>query len=238
MVGKINQKLKSLTALTMLVTLLGCEVKVSNSNSYKSENLVIENLAENVFLHISYFTSEKWGKVACNGVIFKSEDEVVVVDTPTDDDASRELITWIQDEWKCKVVAVVATHFHEDCVGGLNEFHKRRIPLFSHQKTKEKAKSQGLPVPQTGFPDYYEIEVGNKFVINRFFGPGHTSDNIISYFPSSNALFAGCLIKSVGAGKGNLADADTIAWSETVARILKEYGDVLVVPGHGKSGGK
>jgi metallo-beta-lactamase class B len=51
-------------------------------------------------------------------------------------------------------------------------------------------------------------------------------------------IFGGCLIKEVGAGKGNLADANTIDWSNTVRKIRDEYPDVKrIVPGHGQPGG-
>jgi ketosteroid isomerase-like protein len=46
-------------------------------------------------------------------------------------------------------------------------------------------------------------------------------------------------VKSVGASKGNLADANEAAWSSS-ARFLKEKFPIIktVVPGHGKYGGK
>jgi metallo-beta-lactamase class B len=72
-----------------------------------------------------------------------------------------------------------------------------------------------------------------------FFGQGHTSDNIIGYIPSENALFGGCLIKALGATKGNLTDANIREWSETVELIKKEISKLeIVIPGHEKNGGK
>ena len=52
------------------------------------------------------------------------------------------------------------------------------------------------------------------------------------------SLFGGCLLKSMGAGKGNLNDATPDEWSTTIARIQAAYPAVqTVVPGHGEPGG-
>jgi metallo-beta-lactamase class B len=79
--------------------------------------------------------------------------------------------------------------------------------------------------------------VGNEKIIAKFFGEGHTKDNIVGYFPSENVLFGGCLIKELNANKGYLGDATLADWSNTVQKIKKEYPKVkIVVPGHGDYG--
>lgn len=75
-------------------------------------------------------------------------------------------------------------------------------------------------------------------MINKFFGEGHTADNIISYLPSEKAMFGGCMIKEIGAGKGNLADANVNEWSKSVRKVKLAYHEVqYIIPGHGKYGG-
>jgi metallo-beta-lactamase class B len=79
--------------------------------------------------------------------------------------------------------------------------------------------------------------VGGKEVQLRFFGEGHTRDNVVAYFPSEQILFGGCLIKEIDASKGFLGDANVGAWSATVEKIQSAYPDVKhVVPGHGAVG--
>lgn len=73
----------------------------------------------------------------------------------------------------------------------------------------------------------------------KFFGEGHTKDNVVGYFPEAEAIFGGCLIKESGAGKGNLEDANVAAWSATVKKLKRSYPRAkTVIPGHGKSGGR
>jgi metallo-beta-lactamase class B len=79
--------------------------------------------------------------------------------------------------------------------------------------------------------------VGDESIIVKFFGEGHTKDNVVGYFPSEHVLFGGCLIKELDASKGYLGDATIAEWSLTVERIKKEYPNLkIVVPGHGEHG--
>lgn len=122
-------------------------------------------------------------------------------------------------------------------LGGLLHFmqqgyHRLRTPL-----RFGRAREHNKTVPQHGFGNAHRFVVGSQHVIAQLIGEGHTSDNVVGYFPAENILFGGCLIKEVGAGKGNLEDANVGAWPATVKQITKEFPDIkLVVPGHGAYG--
>jgi metallo-beta-lactamase class B len=46
------------------------------------------------------------------------------------------------------------------------------------------------------------------------------------------------MIKALGSGRGNVADANLKEWSKTVQRVKAVYGNALIViPGHGEKGG-
>jgi len=62
---------------------------------YKSDSLVINQISEHVYQHISFLDTKDFGKVSCNGMIVACKDEAVVFDTPIDDETSRELIDWV-----------------------------------------------------------------------------------------------------------------------------------------------
>jgi len=201
--------------------------------------LRVEQLTENTFQHITYLKTQDFGNVACNGMIVRDNGEAIIFDTPSNDEDAKELIDWVEDVLQCKVVAIVATHFHIDCLGGLNEFHSRNIPSYASNKTIALAKSKDAPVPQHGFDGQLELKVGDKIVVNSFLGEGHTRDNIIGYFPSEKVLFGGCMIKSMGAGKGNLEDANVKAWPTTVKKVKTQFADAqVIIPGHGNPGGQ
>ena len=225
--------------LSSVLTILANGQTKKTGISYETKTLKVDQLTEHTFQHITYLQTESFGKVACNGMIVIADGEAIIFDTPNTDEESDELIKWIENELNCTVKAVVATHFHTDCLGGLNAFHARNIPSYAYIKTLELAASNKSPIPQNGFTNPLELSVGNKTVLLDYLGEGHTLDNSIGYFSADKVLFGGCLIKSLGAGKGNLEDANIAEWPETVSKLKAKYAKAnTIVPGHGSVGDK
>jgi metallo-beta-lactamase class B len=213
---------------------------VKDSIVYQTENLTIQKLTNHTYIHTSFLDTEKYGKVSCNGMIVINNKEAVVFDTPVDNKSSRELRNYVQKKLKSKIKAVIPTHFHEDCLGGLKKFNQHDIPCYASHKTLALLDLKGSKFIKfiNGFDDNLTLKVGDKKVTAEYFGEGHTTDNIIGYFSDDNVLFGGCLIKGINSGKGNLEDANVKTWSETVEKIKKKFPNTtLVIPGHGKSGG-
>lgn len=206
---------------------------------YKSKDLIVTRISEKAFEHTSFKQTQDFGNVSCNGLIVSEGSECVVFDTPTNDKNSEELIACIQATLHCSIRAVIPTHFHDDCLGGLKAFHSHQIPSYAYYKTIELAKENKYAVPENSFRDSLVLPVGNAYVTAKFFGEGHSRDNVVGYFPAENILFGGCLIKELGAGKGYLGDANVAAWPGTVENVRKEYRSVaIVIPGHGEYGGE
>lgn len=206
---------------------------------YRSDKLVISRLSPKVYLHTSYFDSQTFGKVPCNGMVVAVDNEAVIFDTPANDSSSAELVVWIQSKLRHQPTAVVPTHFHEDCTGGLKIFHKAGIASHASFATIELAKKRGFNVPQNGFRDSLVLTVGDLQVTVRYFGEGHTTDNVVAYFQNDGVLFGGCLVKELGAGKGNLDDANVNDWAATVGKVKAYFPQVkIVIPGHGRPGDK
>ena len=213
---------------------------VGDSTVHQTENLIIQKLSDHSYTHISYLHTEDYGKVACNGMLIVNEGKGIVFDTPTDDTASLELLKFVANGLKSEVIALVPTHFHNDCIGGIKTFEQHNVPTYASHKTLELLKKNGETLPRKiqEFDSTLTLAVGNKRVDVVYFGEGHTKDNCVAYFPGDNVLFGGCLIKSDGAGKGYLGDANTLAWPETVRKIKLNYPNIeIVIPGHGKWGG-
>ncbi|WFB69443.1 CHM family subclass B1 metallo-beta-lactamase [Chryseobacterium sp. WX] len=232
---------KNILVILFSLIMLSCSTQSKNSfkakKIYESKTLIITQISENCFIHTSFKQTNDFGNVPCNGLIVKDYHETVVFDTPTNDKSSEELIQWINENLDSKIKAIVPTHFHDDSLGGLMAFHKKNIPSYSYVKTIELARENNFVIPENSFTDSVILKVGNKDVIAKFFGEGHTKDNAVGYFPNENILFGGCLLKELEAGKGYLGDANVSAWSNTVEKVKKEYPDVkIVVPGHGDYG--
>lgn len=235
--------MKSISFLLLLLIIFSCSKQMQERQNqsivYESENLIIEKISENVYQHISFLQTNDFGKVSCNGMIVVDNEEAIVVDTPTDSLSSVELIRYLKSK-EILIQAVVPTHFHDDCLGGLDEFHKEKIPSISNQLTRDLLVEKNIKknVPKVTFENIFEFRVGEKILRLEYFGEGHTKDNIVAYFPDEKTLFGGCLLKEMGATKGYLGDANENAWSETVTKLKQKYPDIqTVIPGHGERGG-
>ncbi|MBF8962910.1 subclass B1 metallo-beta-lactamase [Pontibacter sp. FD36] len=242
--------------MLLLISLLSCQspkstderaaaekinsgIAASDSQSYTSETLEVQKIADQVYQHLSFLETQSFGKVPCNGMVVIDQQEAIIFDTPPTDQASLELIDWVEQTMGCKVKAVVATHFHDDCLGGLRAFEQRGIPSYASHRTIALAKTHDTAVPKHEFEEELTLQVGDEKVLVIYPGNGHTHDNVVGYFPKAETMFGGCLIKEQGAGKGNLADADTVAWPQTVAKLKVSFPQVKhVIPGHGKAGGQ
>ncbi|MBV6641363.1 MAG: subclass B1 metallo-beta-lactamase [Cyclobacteriaceae bacterium] len=229
---------KIFLVFTIFVIFCDCSDRKIPSVLYESETLIVKSTADNIFTHVSYLETDDFGKVGCNGMIYLNGDEAIVFDTPADDTASVELIDWVRDQGKT-IIAVVITHFHEDCLGGLVTFHQRGVQSYAHEKTLEILRERNeSPLPLSEFQNEITLKIGSEIAKVKFYGAGHTYDNVVGYIPSENALFGGCLVKSVGAGKGYLGDASVEDWSFTVDMIQEELPELkVVIPGHGDPGG-
>ena len=219
------------------MVLFANEVRAQSDTIYNSESLLIRKISETAFIHISYLNTNDYGKVGCNGMVIAGDREAIVLETPVDNASSVELIHFVERKLKADIKAVIAHHFHIDCVGGLNAFHDRGIPSYAGLKTIELCTENGYNTPENAIENGKEFEIGGERISCRYFGAAHTVDNIVTYMPSERLLFGGCMVKALNAGKGNLADADTVQWPVTIGIIKAAYPDVeLVVPGHGPHG--
>lgn len=235
--------ISTLLLIAISITNLNCSFQkryaFKPKEVYKSEYLIITQITENSFEHTSFKQTNDFGNVPCNGLIVTNHNEAIVFDTPTNDKSSEELIKWLKETLHYKINAIIPTHFHDDSLGGLKAFHENNIPSYAYIKTIELAKENNYVVPQNSFRDSLNLKVGTENIVAKFFGEGHTKDNVVGYFPSENVMFGGCLMKELDASKGYLGDANVADWSSTVERVKKEYPNVkIVVPGHGEYGDK
>jgi len=235
--------IKTLLLIVISLTIINCSSQKVEAfipkEIYKSNDLIVTQIAENSFLHTSFLQTNDFGNVPCNGLIVRNSNEAIIFDTPTNDKSAQELINWIKKTLDCKINAIIPTHFHDDCLGGLKAFHQNEIPSYAYFKTIELAKENNLVVPENGFKDSLILKVGDENITAKFLGEGHTRDNIVGYFPSENVMFGGCLIKEIDASKGYLGDANVADWSGTVEKVKKEYPNVkIIIPGHGEYGDK
>lgn len=197
-------------------------------------------LAPGVWMHTS------WGmaygtKFPSNGLVVRDGDGAVLVDTAWGDPATEALLARVERELHLPVKRAIATHFHDDRLGGIATLRAHGIPVLASGRTRELAKEHGLPLP-----DAIEglAKPGDAVRLDglEVFYPGaaHTADNVVVWIPAAGVLFGGCPVRALAAtDAGNTADADLAAWPRSIAAVRDRYPTAkIVVPGHGAPGGR
>lgn len=228
----------------ILITTLvvACWLPVCSQTKHKT---VIDNdiqlipLGDSVYIHQTWDEMDGYGRFSSNGLVLIQGGQALMIDTPMDNEKTKRLVTYIADSLNSKVTRLIIGHFHDDCLGGLEYLQSTGVESVANTMTINFCRELGLPVPEIPFADSLNFDFNGEEIECRYFGAGHTADNITVWLPGKKILFGGCLIKSLeSTGLGNLSDAVVAEWDTTVGKLMQEYtGIQTVVPGHGNAGG-
>ena len=151
--------------LCFIAGILFCLQAFAQKEITVSERLHIVPLTPHSFLHISYI-SFNGTQFPCNGLVYMNGNEAVIMDTPTNDSVSNELMQWMANEYpQVKIKAVIVNHFHDDCLGGLKAFHDKGITSYANTRTLKLAKKDKVTIPQHGFKERMELPVGSEKIV-------------------------------------------------------------------------
>jgi len=214
-------------------------------NAQTTDKIIIDDdiqlihIQDSVFVHVTWENSEKYGRFSSNGMIVIKNGQAIMIDTPMDNEKTKKIVLYLQDSMQVVLNKLIIGHFHDDCLGGLEYIKNKGIESIANSMTVDKCKELGLFVPTTSFTDSLIFDFNGEKIICRFFGAGHSFDNITVWIPNKKILFGGCLIKSYKSkGLGNMTDAVLPDWDVTVKKLMVKYADVkIVIPGHGDFGG-
>lgn len=142
---------------------------------------------------------------------------------------------------------VINTHQHDDHAGGdfkmlpLTEViaHRNVYANLKNLKRPYFEDTPGTPIglPRVTFSDRLDVHLGGKDVEAYYFGRGHTSGDIVVYFPELRAIHTGDLFIS-GSRRGvpiyvdAMQGGSLLEWTRTLERTLQLDFDI-VIPGHG-----
>jgi metallo-beta-lactamase class B len=135
---------------------------------YETEYLIIKKLSNHIFQHISFLNSDDFRKVECNGMLIISGNEGVVFHSPTDNESSTELMNFVANVLQTTITAIVPTHFHDDCVGGILEFEKECISIYLQRLTANILKENGKDLTNSmiTFDSSLTLDIGSKKTSN------------------------------------------------------------------------
>jgi glyoxylase-like metal-dependent hydrolase (beta-lactamase superfamily II) len=131
--------------------------------------------------------------------------------------------------WRDQKVPIIAQN------EAIKEFkHQGDAKLASMQRrNKEKGEGTYVAVPDIGFEDRYELDMGDVNIELHYFGPGHAPGDLALWIPEEKLLITGDL----GFHQRLLAvfeDTDTGSWVESFDKMTAQLDPDIVIPGHGE----
>jgi metallo-beta-lactamase class B len=102
----------------------------SSSEIQLSEDLVIKEVEKGVYVAVHYFP---WQGNSL--VVFLSGNEVIFVNTPYNNEATRKVVDWIKSKNKQANIIEINTGFHNDNLGGNEYLLSQNIPVYGSELT-------------------------------------------------------------------------------------------------------
>lgn len=202
--------------------------------------VTVEPLAPNVWLHTSYTILPDAGAFPSHGLIVRTAEQVVLVDTAWNAEQTRELLRWTQEHLSASIDVAIVTHAHDDKMGGLPALHKANVETYALDLSNRDAPMRDLMPARHDLALEEGVATFAGGAVEVFYpGPGHTVDNVVVYIKEASLLFGGCLIRpGESSSLGYTADADVEHWDDAVRNVQERYaGARIVVPSHGAPAG-
>ena len=178
------------------------------------------------------------GGSGANCGFFIGEKEVLVIDAKMNQESAKAMISEIKKLTPLPIKYVVLTHSDGDHVNGLVGFPEDIIVVAHHRTRKDmdqafKDPGQRAYLPQLTFSEKLKLYSGSKAIKLFYFGPAHTSGDIVVYFPEEKVAFLGDLLFL---GRDPLVhrhkNGNSFGLVKTLKSVLKLDADTFV-HGHG-----
>jgi metallo-beta-lactamase class B len=213
------------------------EEQVLKSGSEDSNYVELTKVNDNMWVHTTY-EDYNGSRTPSNGFVIDTSEGLILIDTPWNDEQTKELIKLAKSKLNKDFSIAIITHAHEDRIGGINTLLENEIDVRSTVLTAQLAERNGYKKPTPSLDSEASIKVGDVSFEVFYPGEGHSQDNIVVWFPKDKVLFGGCIIKALDSKSlGSITDANLEEWPVSVQKILEKYSDAnVVIPGHGKWG--
>ncbi|WP_449287299.1 MBL fold metallo-hydrolase [Marinobacter sp. PE14] len=131
--------------------------------------------------------------------------------------------------WRDQGVPIIAQN------EAIREFEHQGDAKLASMKRRNKEKAEGtyVAVPDIGFEERHDLDMGDVQIQLHYFGPGHSPGDIALWVPEQKLLITGDL----GFHQRLLAvfeDTETGAWVESFDKMTAQLDPEIVIPGHGE----
>ncbi len=185
-----------------------------------------------------------------SGVII-GDDAIMVVEAQATPRMAKEVIAKIRTVSDKPIKYLVLSHYHAVRVLGASEYKADEVIMSDktlemiHERGKQDWLSEfqrfprlfrghesipGLTYPSITFSDSMSVDLGNKRVVIKHMGEGHTRGDTVVWLPEDKVLFAGDLVEFNATPY--CGDAQLSKWPSTLDALTKLAPKALV-PGRG-----
>lgn len=155
--------------------------------------ITAEKISDNIYL--------VKGGLANTGFIV-GDKEAVAIDAQMTADTAKQMIDEIKKTTPKPLTKIILTHSDADHVNGLAGFPQGIEVISSAQAKNEMAEALKAPnaqalqpyLPSKTFSDKMELDLGSERVQLFYFGPAHTSGDIVVFIPARKLAFVGDLV--------------------------------------------
>jgi cyclase len=172
-------------------------------------------------------------------------DAVVVVDSQFADTAQM-FLDGLKPKTSRKIDFLINTHHHGDHSGGNKVLQPSAAKIVAHanvpglqQKAAAAAKSEANQAyADTTFDKEWKATVGNEVVSAKYYGPAHTSGDIVVTFQQANIAHMGDLMSLQRNPRADRpAGASIRNWIPVLENTVKDHSaDTIYIFGHSKVG--
>ena len=202
--------------------------------------VTLSSVSENLF--------EILGGRGANGGAYIGDDGILIVDAKMDKasvDQTIELLKKVTDK---PIKFLVNTHSDGDHIWG-NQFFPESVTFIAHKNCRKdffRPKNNGEPsdwqnpdlapfIPSITFSDKLDIYLGSKKVEVWYFGVGHTTGDVVVYFPEEKTAFLGDQVfmerpQLIHSHKGG----NSFEYVKTVTKMLDSFDAEKYCSGHSK----
>jgi glyoxylase-like metal-dependent hydrolase (beta-lactamase superfamily II) len=225
------------TKLICVLTVVGV-VSSSLSQQRTSESVEFKKISDKLFQIV--------GGRGAQGGAYIGDNGVIVIDAKMDRQSVKQVIRGLRQRTNKPIKYLVNTHSDGDHVTG-NRYFPETVTFVAHDNCRqdffrsnrrgepsEWAKPELLPfVPSVTFTEKMELYLGAKKVELWYFGVGHTTGDIVVYFPEEKTAFIGDLIfltrtQLIHSHKGG----NSFQYVQTILKMLQTIDAERFCSGH------
>lgn len=167
-----------------------------NAQSRETAPITLDKISDNLYQIL--------GGRGANGGLYIGDNEVLIIDSKMDKTSVDGIFAAVKTVTYKPVTILVNTHSDGDHING-NQYFPKSVTIIGHENCRNEfllpqrdgsasiwqSEEMLQFVPTITFNDKMKIHLGNKTIELFYFGVGHTTGDIVLYFPDEKTAFIG-----------------------------------------------